>query len=261
MKKQLKNNLRRLLLSLILNLFFFLTLFSQDPIGQPPGGGGQPPFEPPCVDNSIPYTSESGFGANQKIIIGGISNNDGFINWNAKSTSTYGSFKPNNILNGVAPLFQPSSNIWSAQIGMNNVLSRFRINVAPTNCSLTTIPWNIALSIDPNGNIGVGTDETFGYRFAVNGSFICKNDIRITTTGVTWPDYVFHTNYKLKPLLILEKEINELGHLPEVPSTIEIEEKGISITEMNVILLKKVEELTLYTISLQKQINQLKSEK
>ena len=50
-------------------------------------------------------------------------------------------------------------------------------------------------------------------------------------------------------------------HLPDIPSAKEVEEEGVDVGEMNKLLLQKVEELTLYIIDLQKQIDELKSEK
>jgi hypothetical protein len=51
------------------------------------------------------------------------------------------------------------------------------------------------------------------------------------------------------------------GHLPNVPSASEVEEEGMSVGEMNRLLLQKVEELTLYVIELQKQIDEIKNKK
>ena len=76
-----------------------------------------------------------------------------------------------------------------------------------------------------------------------------------------WPDYVFNKNYNLLPLNEVEQFIAENQHLPNVPSAAEVEANGVNVGEMNATLLKKVEELTLYIIDLQKQIDELKSSK
>ncbi|HPL02380.1 MAG TPA: hypothetical protein PLE59_02545, partial [Bacteroidales bacterium] len=65
-------------------------------------------------------------------------------------------------------------------------------------------------------------------------------------------------NYNLMPLKELEQYIIQNKHLPNVPTQNEISKDGIDVYEMNAILLKKVEELTLYVIEQQKQIDQLK---
>jgi len=82
-------------------------------------------------------------------------------------------------------------------------------------------------------------------------------EVLVSTTG--WPDYVFDKDYKLPPLSEVEKYIDENQHLPNVPSALEVESNGIQLGEMNAILIRKVEELTLYVLDLQKQINALKN--
>jgi hypothetical protein len=75
-----------------------------------------------------------------------------------------------------------------------------------------------------------------------------------------WSDRVFEKNYKLMPLREVAKFINQNHHLPNVPSAQEVVEKGIKMDEMVSKLLEKVEELTLYTIQQQKEIDALKKE-
>jgi len=89
-----------------------------------------------------------------------------------------------------------------------------------------------------------------------NGIMKAK-EVLVTLTG--WPDYVFCKDYKLLPLQELEKFVNENQHLPNVPSAATVEEKGVELGEMNALLLKKIEELTLYILDLQKQIDELKN--
>ena len=48
---------------------------------------------------------------------------------------------------------------------------------------------------------------------------------------------------------------------PQVPSAASVDEEGVDVGEMNKVLLQKVEELTLYIIDLQKQIDELKKTK
>lgn len=103
-----------------------------------------------------------------------------------------------------------------------------------------------------NGNIGIGTNYPDS-RLSVNGNIRAK-EIKVETSG--WPDYVFNPGYELQSLLEVEKHIKEKGHLPGVPSAKQVEEKGLNIGEMNALLLKKIEELTLHVIDLKKE-NQL----
>ncbi|MBR1833956.1 MAG: hypothetical protein IJ785_00370 [Bacteroidales bacterium] len=93
-------------------------------------------------------------------------------------------------------------------------------------------------------------------RLGADGILYAK-EIKVTLTG--WPDYVFGQDFHLLPLDETESYIKENGHLPGVPSATEVEEDGLSVGEMNKVLMQKVEELTLYVIELQKQINDLKN--
>ena len=89
-----------------------------------------------------------------------------------------------------------------------------------------------------------------------NGTVVAK-EIFVQTN--VWADYVFANEYKLKPLYELEEFINKNKHLPGVPSEEEVLEKGVNVSEMNVVLMEKVEELTLYVIQLKKEIDELKN--
>ena len=57
------------------------------------------------------------------------------------------------------------------------------------------------------------------------------------------------------PLKELEQYIKQNKHLPDVPTQDEISKNGIDVYEMNAVLLKKVEEVTLYVIELEKRID------
>jgi len=73
-----------------------------------------------------------------------------------------------------------------------------------------------------------------------------------------WSDFVFNDNYKKKSIPELEKYIKENKKLPDIPSASEVENNGIELGKMNAILLQKIEELTLYIVDQQKQIDDLK---
>jgi hypothetical protein len=75
-----------------------------------------------------------------------------------------------------------------------------------------------------------------------------------------FPDYVFEDSYKLMPLKELEEYITINKHLPNVQSADSVAKNNLSIGDMQVILLEKIEELTLYTIEQQKQIEILSKE-
>lgn len=72
-------------------------------------------------------------------------------------------------------------------------------------------------------------------------------------------DYVFNPDYDLKPLSEVEAFVKENKHLPEIPSEKQMQENGLSMNEFQIKLLQKIEELTLYTISQEKRLNEQQS--
>ncbi|MDX1902993.1 MAG: hypothetical protein SFU27_02445 [Thermonemataceae bacterium] len=99
------------------------------------------------------------------------------------------------------------------------------------------------------------------YMLAVGGKIAAKEEVRVFFNNVfNFPDYVFEIDYQLPKLTDIEAYIQKYKHLPEVPSAKEVEKEGMSLNEMNIILLKKIEELTLYTIEQEKRIKALEEE-
>jgi hypothetical protein len=80
-----------------------------------------------------------------------------------------------------------------------------------------------------------------------------------TDSGAKWPDYVFEPSYKLRNLSELEAFIRQNKHLPGLPSQAEISHQGIPLVSTQKAIVEKVEELTLYVIALQKEIDSLKA--
>ena len=117
---------------------------------------------------------------------------------------------------------------------------------------------NALLRITQSGNVAIGTDNPGNYKLAVEGK-IAARGVKVTTTA--FADYVFEPTYKLRPLSSVEKYINENKHLPGIPSAKEVEkEGGFELATMNVKLLEKIEELTLYVIELKKENEEMKKE-
>jgi hypothetical protein len=107
------------------------------------------------------------------------------------------------------------------------------------------------------GNIG----NEGGFTLAVGGKIGAKEEVRVFMSNVwNFPDYVFEPDYNLPKLADIEAYVQKHKHLPEVPSAKEVEKDGMSLNEMNIILLKKVEELTLYAIDQEKRIKALETE-
>ncbi|GAB3882649.1 TMF family protein [Spirosoma agri] len=107
--------------------------------------------------------------------------------------------------------------------------------------------------------IGQGVDKTSAdYNlFVSKGILTEKVKVAVKNTS-DWSDYVFDKNYRLKSLAEVGAYIQTNKHLPGVPSAAEVVEKGIDIAKMDAKLLEKIEELTLYSIQLEKESQQQK---
>jgi hypothetical protein len=105
---------------------------------------------------------------------------------------------------------------------------------------------------------GTLTGTLDGLNANFNGTVRVK---KITVTPAGWADYVFAHDYKLRTLDQVAAYIETNKHLPDMPSAKEVEEKGISLGDNQALLLRKIEELTLYVIDLKKEINELKKDK
>jgi len=110
----------------------------------------------------------------------------------------------------------------------------------------------------------IGDKAPFGefatsYKLAVEGTGVFQA-VAVTEQSA-WADFVFEPTYKLPELKTVESFIAKNGHLPEIPSEKEVKEKGYQLANMDAKLLQKIEELTLYIIDLQKQVDALKAGK
>ena len=102
------------------------------------------------------------------------------------------------------------------------------------------------MSIHGNGRVGIGTTSPDA-KLAVRGN-IHAQEVKIDLNGAVAPDYVFKEGYDLRSLQEVQDHIKEHGHLPNIPSAQEMEANGIDLGQMNLKLLEKIEELTLYTL-------------
>lgn len=117
---------------------------------------------------------------------------------------------------------------------------------------------SLAIKAIQNGNVGIGTPSP-DEKLTVKGK-IHTQEVKVDLLGSLVPDYVFENEYKLKTLEEVEKYIKENKHLPEIPSAKEIEKNGLMLAEMNMALLKKMEELTLYIIEMKKENEEMKKD-
>ncbi len=135
------------------------------------------------------------------------------------------------------------------------------------------------MRITPEGNVGIGITEPksrlhvfgdvtigsdrntratpeFSHRLSVDGIVLAK-EVRVTQTN--WADDVFRADYRLAPLVEVEQHIRKHGHLSGIPSEQEAIANGVDVSSMQAALLRKIEELTLYVIDLEKKVAHLSS--
>ncbi len=163
-----------------------------------------------------------------------------------------------------------SRNIYIGNYAGNNVNDSDKLFIEnSTNQTFNPLIWgDFALDrLKFNAKVGIGGNSTTGfsnfptnagnvnvsaYNLFVKGGILTE-EVRISTS-TTWADYVFNKDYKLKPLSEVEKFINKNGHLPNVPSAKQVKEEGIELGNMAKIQQEKIEELTLYIIEQNKQL-------
>lgn len=104
-----------------------------------------------------------------------------------------------------------------------------------------------------NGNVGIGTTSPDA-KLSVKGK-IHAEEVRVDL-NVPGPDYVFADDYKLLSLEEIDSYIKTHKHLPDILSAKEMKEYGINMSEMQMKLPQKIEELTLHVIAQEKTIQQ-----
>ena len=121
---------------------------------------------------------------------------------------------------------------------------------------------NPTAKLTVNGNVLIGNSNTnlpSGYGLYVE-SGILASKVRVAVKNSSfWSDYVFEPDYVLTPLKSVEAYVKANKHLPNIPSAEEVVKNGVDMGEMVSKLLGKIEELTLYMIELEKQVDELKT--
>lgn len=149
---------------------------------------------------------------------------------------------------------------YALELGSTELLLRTATNQDPRT-EITN--WRDALSVKTNGaitlngRVGVNTENTTGdYALAVDGGIITTK-VHIQDVN-DWQDRVFDADYPLMTLDDVEEYVAEHRHLPGIPSEAEVKAAGFDLAVMQAVLLGKIEELTLYTIRQQREIDSLR---
>jgi len=160
---------------------------------------------------------------------------------------------------GIGFVNEAEGNWWKAAI-VHERLSGYGMGALRflVNDDYDSTPVSLAdtrMSILSNGYVGIGTTDP-SHLLTVNGPIRAKEII--VDTG--WADDVFSKDYKLLSLAETENYIRSAGRLPGMPSAKEVRDKGVSVGKTEAMLLRKVEELTLHMIQMEKRVAELEAE-
>jgi hypothetical protein len=143
----------------------------------------------------------------------------------------------------------------SEQLNVDGSVKAYRF-IGKSNASYYLDPSNTGTSLNVAGTIKSKEIQVVELNTdIINSDEIKAKSINVEIDNVA--DYVFEKEYNLLPLSSVEQFIIKNKHLPEIPSASEMQTKGMDIAEMNNLLLKKIEELTLYLIEINKVNEQL----
>lgn len=134
--------------------------------------------------------------------------------------------------------------------------------------------WTTHMVMRKDGKLIIGSDNIYnfyrngkteripdGYKLYVEDGILTeKLKVANRTDYINWSDFVFDDGYELMPLHKLESFISKNKHLPEIPTADDVRKEGIDVASMDAKLLQKIEELTLYVIKQQKEIDALKQQ-
>ena len=162
--------------------------------------------------------------------------------------------------NGAANAMNIGGVLYASGLKSNTTLTsvsasgRIGINVVAPTATLDVVGnAKISAGLSVNGNVGIGTTNNPQYKLDVAGTIRAK-EIKVELN--VGADFVFEPDYKLRNLSEVEAFINANKHLPEIESEKEMQENGLNITEFQIKLLQKVEELTLYAIQQEKRLEE-----
>jgi hypothetical protein len=254
----------------LLSVFAFLTFFANAQwLPQPPSGSTTYYLGSVGIGTSSPQSALHVVGTtladvtNQPAFVShsnlGVVIQQGNIGGDFVSAQSYYSIFAHNIQYDGTNWLQRNqySNSWATVMNHNFYDVQFALSNNNTPM-LAVTPTTYMRILAGSGNVLIGktSQANSGYKLDVNGN-ARGNEVVVNTTGA---DFVFEPGYSLMPLTTLDKYLQANHHLPGVAPAQEMTQNGLNVGENQTILLQKVEELTLYVIQQQKEIEELKKQ-
>ncbi|MDB5123552.1 MAG: hypothetical protein JWP94_1681 [Mucilaginibacter sp.] len=200
------------------------------------------------ITSSASGANANGLRVNQTDLTVGVTHSSAFATQQLGSgtarTLLYAASNTTGITQGELDIVTENGGSFLAQLGYNTTGSSNSLNLYNGSTSAIRLNTNGNSYIN-GGNVGIGTTDPGTYMLAVNGS-VHARQVNVDMTG--WSDYVFNRNYLLPSLTSIKAYIDQNHHLPDMPSEQQIIKDGLNLGEMNKLLVKKIEELTLYLI-------------
>lgn len=202
-------------------------------------------------------SDESGDNAGSNLQLASYSDNGGYLrsiffanrrtgDFGFTNNVGIGTWAPTERLEVNGRLRVVDTQIWDSEINRYNNDNLF---IGFRNTANTILQAN-------GGNVGIGIAAPTE-KLSVNGKIRAK-EIKIEANN--WPDYVFDESYRMRTLDDLEEFVKANKHLPDMPTEAEVKREGIELGVMNAMLLRKIEELTLYVIELKKENRNIRNE-
>ncbi len=184
-------------------------------------------------NSSVPtlfVTNSSGFNSTGKIGIGNITSPESKLHIKSDANEDAGI------------ILEPTTNTQAAYLRIYDDKHKIIVN---KDKGMSILSQNDIINIEAN-------DVDMKAKLSVTGG-ILTSEVMVKEVS-EWYDIVFDDDYELRPLSELEQYVVDNGHLPDMPSEKDVLSNGYALVEMDGLLLKKIEELTLYAIELNKLI-------
>lgn len=229
--------------------------------------------------NNVYYSLASGStnrvlpGANSSVVLGDNSYVGGYASFAAGSFSAVNINSNNSFAFGQWVTASASNAMiigtgrWSSTAYANNFSNNIANSLMVSFNNTTAVPSAPSLFVGPIGTyngytynlgcVGVGTTDTKGNLFAVNGNMVVSQ-LKVASYA-SWPDYVFEKKYPLLSIGEVEQFINKNHHLPGMDNANSINSGGYDVAEMDAKLLKNIEEIYLHLIDLKEQTDVVKN--